>query len=676
MMEEAGGDGRAKRRKTDAWRIQELVQIGASVSAVARIAAKLRENPDLNVNRMTMRRASDSIAAQLFRSHQIKLQRPDEDFEWKFFDPNRLVAHMVEASPKLSSAFREALAKRACSADSPWHMIVVWDEFVPGNVLSSTNARKTMVLSFSFLELGQEKLWHEECWFSPVVVRSKIISRAQGGWSGMLRAYLNAHLLSATGIATAGLPLMLNGQPFMLFAKLSHMLADGDGLRLAFEWKGASGLKCCMRHWNVLKLDSDLAGRDQTFVEIDCSDPSKFRASTSRDVAEQADAILQMRRLVFERRATKVRLDNLEKVCGFSTSPFGLLADLDLRRHVDFMQAFRYDWMHCALQDGTMSVEASLLLSSACSAGCVTPAEIERHVKHDWAFPHYHHTKGSQLWRIFEQGKQSAGAADARAVKAQASQMLVLHSLLRHFFTQRIGRIAALEPQLKSYCAACDCVDILLLAKRRLLPMAQAATRLQGALRHHMLCHVAAYGKEHLKPKFHYMFDVAEQLARDPFVLDCFVVERLHLRSKRAAKDIENTRAYERSVLTAVLASHTNALSGEGSAEFGLVGRAAHVPNHTRAVVARGCVSHGVSMAAGDLVFRDNALGRVSSCVMEGGALFVLVHEMREVERLSSHSSVWAPVPAHCEVVWRAHDVVPALAWTKSASANTVVLRM
>lgn len=83
------------------------------------------------------------------------------------------------------------------------------------------------------------------------------------------------------------------------------------------------------------------------------------------DVAEQAGAILQMRRLVSERRATKVRLENLEKVCGFSTSPFGLLADLDLRRHVDFMQAFRYDWIHCALQDGTMSVESSLLFSSA-----------------------------------------------------------------------------------------------------------------------------------------------------------------------------------------------------------------------------------------------------------------------------------------------------------------------
>ena len=119
-----------------------------------------------------------------------------------------------------------------------------------------------------------------------------------------------------------------------------------------------------------------------------------------------------------------------------------------------------------------------------------------------------------------------------------------------------------------------------------------------------------------------------------------------------------------------------NALANEGSEEFGLVGRAENVPSHTGAVVARGCVSHGVKMCEGDLVFRDNALGRVSSCVMEGGALFVLVHEMREVERVSSSSSAWEPVPAHCEAVWRAHEVVPALAWTKSASANLVVLRM
>ena len=182
-MEDTGEDGRAKRRKTS--QLQQLLQIGASVSAVTRIAKRLRENPDLCVTRKTLERGSASSAASLRRVHTLDMVRPDEEFDWEFFDPNRLVAHLVEASPKLSSAFAAAASRHPCSSGRPWHLCVVWDEFVPGNVLSSTNARKTMVLSFSFLELGQDKLWHGKCWFSPVVVRSKIISRAKGGWSGI-----------------------------------------------------------------------------------------------------------------------------------------------------------------------------------------------------------------------------------------------------------------------------------------------------------------------------------------------------------------------------------------------------------------------------------------------------------------------------------------------------------
>ena len=201
--------------------------------------------------------------------------------------------------------------------------------------------------------------------------------------------------------------------------------------------------------------------------------------------------------------------------------------------------------------------------------------------------------------------------------------------------------------------------------------MDQAATKLQGALQHHMLCHIAAYGKEHLKPKFNYMWVVAEQLARDPLVLDCFVVERLHLRGKRAATDIENTRPYERSLVTAVLHSHTNALHRDSSPVFGLVGRTA---SHAGIVVAQCLVCHGVRVHAGDRGFRGDLFGRVSSCCMEDACLYVLVQEMALVQQLASHSSVWAPVPSPC-TVWRAEDVVPALAWTKSV-VNTTVIRV
>ena len=68
-MDEAGEDGRAKRRKTEASPLRLFLQLGASVSAAWRIAERLRDNPDININCNALKRASESIAAPLWRVH-------------------------------------------------------------------------------------------------------------------------------------------------------------------------------------------------------------------------------------------------------------------------------------------------------------------------------------------------------------------------------------------------------------------------------------------------------------------------------------------------------------------------------------------------------------------------------------------------------------------------------
>ena len=78
-----------------------------------------------------------------------------------------------------------------------------------GNALALHQSRKTMVLGFTFKELGPSS---DACWWTPLVVRRTIIDKVVGGWSRMLRDFLNMHLLSATGIQTAGLPLVLDGK--------------------------------------------------------------------------------------------------------------------------------------------------------------------------------------------------------------------------------------------------------------------------------------------------------------------------------------------------------------------------------------------------------------------------------------------------------------------------------
>lgn len=115
-----------------------------------------------------------------------------------------------------------------------------------------------MVLSFTFVELGQHLMSRAAAWQTPVCIRTSIMNKVQGGWANLLRLYLRRQLFGPSGLAGAGLPLELaDGTVVPLFAKLHAVLADGDGLRIGFDWRGHSSLKPCLRHFNVFKKELD-----------------------------------------------------------------------------------------------------------------------------------------------------------------------------------------------------------------------------------------------------------------------------------------------------------------------------------------------------------------------------------------------------------------------------------
>lgn len=99
------------------------------------------------------------------------------EWQWDYAEPGALLSLLVDSSDALQALYTDAWDRRPCSQQSPWSAVVGFDEFIPGNKLATDQTRKTMVVSFSFLELGGAALAQGMTWVTPVTVRSNKISQ-------------------------------------------------------------------------------------------------------------------------------------------------------------------------------------------------------------------------------------------------------------------------------------------------------------------------------------------------------------------------------------------------------------------------------------------------------------------------------------------------------------------
>ena len=119
---------------------------------------------------------------------------------WDLFDPTLLVQHVLSKSRDLAETYKATLAEK----QGPWHIIVGFDEHIPGDKLKTKNRRKCMVLAFNFAELGEEVLQRDCTWFIPVVFRSTEMEDVLAGSSQALKLLLRRFLLHETGPRKAG----------------------------------------------------------------------------------------------------------------------------------------------------------------------------------------------------------------------------------------------------------------------------------------------------------------------------------------------------------------------------------------------------------------------------------------------------------------------------------------
>ena len=237
---------------------------------------RLKDDPV--VDTFTCRKHIDQLDDARFLSIRLVETMPRLDgsiFRWELCQPALLLDMVLRESEELQAAFLSASERHGRSAASPWHLVIGFDEFIPGDKLKVNNHKKAMALSFSFSQLGPEILAHDVAWMTPVVLRHTEIAVMLGGWSHAMKRFLHILLYGTHGFESVGLPIeILGGRGFVLYAVVGIILADGDGLRL-LDWKGAASLRPCFRHANVMKKDSDLARRMCNF-RITCCEYSDF----------------------------------------------------------------------------------------------------------------------------------------------------------------------------------------------------------------------------------------------------------------------------------------------------------------------------------------------------------------------------------------------------------------
>ena len=499
------------------------------------------------------------------------------------------------------------------------------------------------------------------------------VRQVRGGWSAVLRAFLRLLLLGPEGLHSSGYPILVGGVHQFLYATVHTLLSDGDGLRQALEWLGASALKPCFRHWNVFNPNSDMAGRCSSarkYVTTSCTDTEAFRTWRSQDLRQAASVLIQARQRHAAGEIPKARVEEIQQAYGYRFTSDGIVADEELSRTIDWPNVFKYDWVHIMLSGGVMVHAAWSVLAACEEHGLPGQAELSEFLK-GWQIP-----KAAQfgsrdvrtLWRFFDP-KSARENRKRQGVRCNASELLALSRCLEEFVSIQVPDDERVTAHKAFFFAARQTLDLLMRAKIGVATCREIARPLASSCRDQLARFIEIHGHDEVIPKFHWAFSIAEQMYSTDYLMDAFVIERLHIRAKQVADLTKWQADYEASLCAGIINAQ---VGGTGSSD-GLEGKVAQFPHPSlsHAKIADRVYSHGKRMSLGDWVSRAEELGHIVACVEESGELYLIVTVATVVRALSPRGRL-CTLSGGARSLWRLADSHVAAAWRQADGSDRI----
>lgn len=220
--------------------------------------------------------------------------------------------------------------------------------------------------------------------------------------------------------------------------------------------------------------------------------------------------------------------------------------------------------------------------------------------------------------------------------------MLLVFPLLRHFAETIVLPTEQLNDECFSLILMCEVLDLVLACKFK----QSSADAVLFKLQQHLQQHKKAHGTEHCKPKHHFSFHSAMQMATG-VVLDCFVHERKHQMLKRAGTPVKNTLTYEASVLSRALLEQTRQLNNFTAGD-GLLGdstqsiRLARSLRGADARIAKSMQCRGATVGVGDVVFAGQLAGMVKCCAKVDDQLVCVMCLLQKSKSVTLFASEYA----------------------------------
>ena len=442
--------------------------------------------------------------------------------------------------------------------------IIYHDECTPGDVLQPDPAKKTTLFYINFVELGAA-LRIESTWL-PVAM---FLHGAAGNIKGGLSALTSEILLSLQPPSSQlhrGIAIQLNGKPLLLRCNTSKFFAiyDDSAQKHTNENKGASGLKPCLTCKNILKKGSNLAHRDDYFLEISSCEVGKFQASSDAEIFQAVDSLLMAHGRVSEKR-----LEQMETELGFNCEPNGLLAN-HIARSVLPPSRNLNDGMHCYFSNGVASWEVARYMKALNSIG-VDREDIQTICcEISWCRPSsFQHRSPAHTRQLFNEKRFTQDN-----YKGMASDVIQIMPLLE-FVAETVVPLDQIRAETASFVALCDACRELARVKNN--TSAPDATVLQKLQVEHQRLFVTAYGEDACKPKHHLRLHLPMQIHRHGFYVDCFPMEEKHkffksLVANRLGSLVRKPEAFQIAGLSRLVQHQCERLANSDGLHTGLLG--------------------------------------------------------------------------------------------------------